>query len=127
MSIVKKTCFSNPELVTVGIQRVQKEIKWTNPCIEGFRHIGSDVFATFVLPRTPFLLVAEVVLAMEEIDESVPDTHEVFGSPLLDKLLKVTHIVVYEDVWLHIAHGHNILQEFCLVSVTLIGHMLLRP
>ena len=55
---------------------------------------------------------------MEEIDEPVSDAHEIFGSPLLDELLQVTHIVVYEDVWLHIAQGHNILQEFCLVSVT---------
>ena len=60
----------------------------------------------------------KVVLAMEEIDEPVSDAHEIIGSPLLDELLNVTHIVVYEDVWLHIAQGHNILQEFCLVSVT---------
>ena len=123
MNIVKETCLSNPEPVTVGIQRVQKEIKWTNPCIEGLRHIGSNVLATFVLTMTPFLLIAEV----EEIDEPVLDAHEVFVIPLLDELLKVTHIVVYEDVWLHIAHRHNILQEFCLVSMTLIGDMLLRP
>ena len=84
MSIVKKTCFSNPELVTVGIQGVQKEVEWTNPCIEGFRHIGSDVLATSALTRTPFLLIAEVVLAMEEIDEPVSDAHEVFVSTLLD-------------------------------------------
>ena len=60
VSIVKKTCFSNTELVTMGIQRVEKETEWTNPCIEGFRHIGSDVLATSVLTRTPFPLIAEI-------------------------------------------------------------------
>ena len=92
--VVVRDDFSNPKTMTGWPQRIQEEVEWPHPRIEGLGHIRPHSSQPALLCCCQGLLAAFVVAAVERINHTMLDRTERFLVSPLDPPLEMARVIM---------------------------------
>ena len=96
--VVVRDDFSNPKTMTGWPQRIQEEVEWPHPRIEGLGHIRPHSSQPALLCCCQGLLAAFVVATVKGVDDTMLDRAERLPMGPLDPPLECARIIVDKQI-----------------------------